>query len=352
MGFKDIKIYQNKGIYILIILFFILIFIGFKANTLNLTGLTIYPSNNLILNINQFVPEDTVIKIAEYTIPLNNNLAEYTSIEINNQTIYGYNITTLNLDLSSYPLEGKQILTLESNNNTLYSEEITIGKSKIDLEQIPIEEIKNITEPITNFTLPEINKTIPNQNLLTFDMENMICKDFEEDILWSSGFSHEDKGSVSYHTWIPKFTCKEAGGQDCFLQDVSVGSRMIYTSVDDNEINGKSYVQISNLDKGECDAPEKGVYNTYLAYESVNGGEEMRKSWYCGYEKEETNDLLKSKPRCGIKFTEKLTNEENCYGIKASASQSMIIDVFKIKYRWCWDDSYGDSSNEIKKRMI
>jgi len=52
----------------------------------------------------------------------------------------------------------------------------------------------------------------------------------------------------------------------------------------------------------------------------------------------------------GIKFTEKLTNEENCYGIKASASQSMIIDVFKIKYKWCWDDSYGDSSNEIKKR--
>ena len=80
MRFKNIKIYQNKGIYILIIILFILISIGFKTNTLNLTGLTIYHSNNIILNINQFVPEDTVIKIAEYTIPLNSNLAEYTSI--------------------------------------------------------------------------------------------------------------------------------------------------------------------------------------------------------------------------------------------------------------------------------
>jgi hypothetical protein len=170
------------------------------------------------------------------------------------------------------------------------------------------------------------------------EMQGLICKEFEENVLWSSGFSHDNKGSTSYQTWTPKFTCEEAGGQNCFLQDVSVSSRTIYTSVDDKELNGKSYVQISSLDEGGCDAPEKGVYSIYFVYESVKGSEGVKKGWYCGYDKEESEDLIKFKPKCGIKFTEKFASNSECYGVKAYAPQSTIIDVFKIKYNLCWEE--------------
>ena len=171
------------------------------------------------------------------------------------------------------------------------------------------------------------------------EIQGLICKEFEENILWSSGFSHDNNGSTNYQTWTPKFTCEEAGGQNCFLQDISASSRTIYMSVDDKEINGKSYVQISNLDKAGCDAPEKGDYNTYLVYESVKGNEGVKKGWYCGYDKEESEDLIKFKPKCGIKFTEKLVSNSECYGIKAYAPKSTIIDVFKIKYKLCLEEN-------------
>jgi len=178
------------------------------------------------------------------------------------------------------------------------------------------------------------------------DLGNMTCKEFEENVLWSSGFSHDNKGSTKYQTWIPKTNCEEAGGQNCFLQDIGVSSRTIYITPDDKEINGKSYIQISSLDKEGCDAPEKGVYNTYLAYESIKGNEGVKKGWYCGYEKEESEDLIKFKPKCNLRLTKELLSESGCFGIKSSAPQSSIMDVFKIKYKLCWDKSYGDSSNE------
>ena len=169
--------------------------------------------------------------------------------------------------------------------------------------------------------------------------ENVICKEFEDNILWTSGLAPSSEGSAKYQTWAPETNCTEAGGQNCFLQDIGVSSRTIYISTDDKEINGKSYIQISNPDRTVCTNPERGVYSTYLTYESIKENLEGQKSgWYCGYDKEESEDLIKFKPKCGIKFTEKLSSNSECYGIKAFASQSMLVDAFKVKYKLCWNE--------------
>ena len=181
------------------------------------------------------------------------------------------------------------------------------------------------------------------------DLGNMICKEFEDNLLWTSGFTPSSKGSEKYQIWNIGTSCEQAGGQNCFLQDISVGSRTIYISLDDKEINGKSYIQISNPDSSICDAPENGIYLKYLAYESIKGFEGQRKGLYCGEEKEESEELIKSKPKCGIKLNNKFTSDIECYGIKAHASQSAIIDVFKVNYKWCWDSSYGDTTQNSKK---
>lgn len=182
------------------------------------------------------------------------------------------------------------------------------------------------------------------------DLGNMICKEFEDYVLWTSGFTNSPKGSTNYQTWIPETNCTQAGGENCFLQDISVSSRTIYVTSSGTEINGKSYIQISNPDKSICDNSENGVYSKYLAFEAIKGFEGQKKGWYCGYDKEESEDLIKSEPKCGIKLNEKFTSEVECYGIKVYASQDTMIDVFNIRYKWCWGQSYGDNYEIIKKK--
>jgi len=88
-----------------------------------------------------------------------------------------------------------------------------------------------------------------------------------------------------------------------------------------------------------CPHCETALAKHELEYESIKENLEGQKSgWYCGYDKEESEDLIKFKPKCGIKFTEKLSSNSECYGIKAFASQSMLVDAFKVKYKLCWNE--------------
>ena len=175
------------------------------------------------------------------------------------------------------------------------------------------------------------------------------CEEFEDNILWSSGYTSSSGGSTKYWTWIPKATCAETGGQDCSLESISVYSRTIYaapsleTSPEGPEATGTSYIQISNPDNSVCDHPEREAYSTYLAYESMNGTEGQKEEWSCGYEKEENS--INPKPKCRIKLNSNFTSNTRCYGIKAHASANTMTDVFKIKYRLCWDNPYSNNSD-------
>lgn len=166
---------------------------------------------------------------------------------------------------------------------------------------------------------------------------NLECEDFEEDVLWSDDFINSNMGSASYYTWEPKNSCNETKRENCFLQKIIVNSRTIYVSGHDTEIGRESYVQISNLDETECNSPEVGEYHDYLAYEQIKGIEGSENNWYCRYEKNDSEEMIKLNPRCEL--TNKLNGSSGCFGIKVYASRSLITDVFKIKYSWCWD--YG-----------
>ncbi|MBS3090939.1 hypothetical protein J4217_00645 [Candidatus Pacearchaeota archaeon] len=181
------------------------------------------------------------------------------------------------------------------------------------------------------------NLSISNLVILRESVKNLSelkCEEFEEDIWWSSDIVHNSAGSTVYYTWKPKNLCNETKSENCFLQKVIVNSRTIYLSTNDKKIDVKNYVQISSLDKTEYKSPEKGNYNIYLAYGQSEGIEGIENKWYCGYEKSDSYELIKSNSKCIL--TNKLTSSSGYFGIKVYASQSSIVDIFKIKYILCW----------------
>lgn len=192
---------------------------------------------------------------------------------------------------------------------------------------------------IACFSIFFIVKSISNSNnsglAVSNEFTKLKCEEFKEDILWSDDFINSNMGSASYYTWKPRNLCNETKMEDCFLQSMAVNSRIVYIS-NDKEINGEGYVQISNLDETECNNPEKGEYNDYLAYEKLKGIEGIENNWYCGYEKNDSEEMIKLNPKCEL--TNKLNSSSGCFGIKAYASPSTIIDVFKIKYSLCWEE--------------
>jgi len=158
--------------------------------------------------------------------------------------------------------------------------------------------------------------------------ENLICKDFEDNVLWSSGYSLLPEGSTSYNTWNIRTNCAEAGGNNCFLQNVSISTRTLYVSSIDLNGSGESYIQLSNPDDSICDIPEQGVYSRYLSFETL-AEEGKKRGWYCGKNKNPN-------AKCGVEIASNYNDNVTCYGIKAYASQYSLIDAFKVKYTWCW----------------
>ena len=158
--------------------------------------------------------------------------------------------------------------------------------------------------------------------------EGLVCKDFEEQVLWSSNYSLFSEGSTGYYVWNPKFSCSELNVDNCFFSNITLQTRFIFTDLEEGITEGEGYVQISNPKESICAEPEKGKYADYLAYETLSQ-EEGKFGKYCGNNKN-------SNKRCGI---DKLSRYDflNCYGIKVYGSQYLITDVFSINYTLCYD---------------
>ena len=165
-------------------------------------------------------------------------------------------------------------------------------------------------------------------SLVNFTLEGLVCKDFEEQVLWSSNYSLFSEGSTGYYVWNPKFSCSELNVDNCFFSNITLQTRFIFTDLEEGITEGEGYVQISNPKESICAEPEKVKYSDYLAYEILSE-EEIKLGRYCGNNKNSNN-------KCGI---EKLNryNFLNCYGIKVYGSQYLITDVFSINYTLCYD---------------
>lgn len=222
-------------------------------------------------------------------------------------------------------------------NSSLYlnpsSKEIKInitGENETKQIQL-IEEIEaNATLPTLieiNETL-EINETIPfEQNETNYTLpQNLICKEFKETVIWSSGYSLL-KDSTNYQTWPPVYNCSEIG-ENCFIGNINIKTRFISTDSPNLNKFGEGYVQISDVGESVCDNPEQATYEDYLAYEILSG-EDKKFDEYCGKSKN-------SKKKCIEIFNNQ--SYSNCYGIKIQGSQYMLVDVFEINYSLCRED--------------
>jgi len=175
----------------------------------------------------------------------------------------------------------------------------------------------------------------------SINLEGMTCKEFTDNILFSSGYTNKKQGSTNYETWKIQINCTEAGGQDCSLHNINTKSRVLYASPYDEEITGEGYVQISELDNSACNTPEVEEYSKYIAYDTPREEEDKKWERYC-----EKNKTPNSK--CEIENSKDYYEESTCYGIKTYASQYSIVDVVEISYTWCWDSSYEDNSKKIE----
>lgn len=165
------------------------------------------------------------------------------------------------------------------------------------------------------------------------NFEGTNCKEFEERILWSSGYKNLPEGSISYQTWHPQHNCAELNVSDCFLGNVEIQTRFMYFG-ESNE-SGEGHIQISNSDESICGNPEQGIYLRDLASETLYGESESRGE-YCGADKS-------SDKKCGITIMGEIGVEPlaSCYGIKAYASKNFLVDAFKIKYALCKELNFG-----------
>ncbi len=157
------------------------------------------------------------------------------------------------------------------------------------------------------------------------NLKEVNCKEFKEQILWSSGYSKNKEGSTNYKLWTPKVDCTETGFKDCFIGNVELKTRFV--SLGENDELGEGYVQISEPDESVCKNPEKGTYLKYLAYDALSG-ESQKIGLYCGSNKNPDE-------KCGIDFSNKFKNKLMCYGIKSHATKDFLVDVIEIKYVMC-----------------
>ena len=161
------------------------------------------------------------------------------------------------------------------------------------------------------------------------ELDGLTCKEFTDNVLFSSGYTHKKKGSTNYETWVPEVNCSGAGGQDCSLRNVNTKSRLVYVDVFDEGFIGEGYAQITELENSDCSSPEKKNYGGFIAYDALTeeGGKWER---YC--------ERDKAFGKCKIEDSVRSYKESTCYGIKTYASQYSIVDVVEIKYTWCWGE--------------
>jgi len=163
---------------------------------------------------------------------------------------------------------------------------------------------------IENETAKE-NKTIKEKEIILQAGTN--CKEFSENILWTSKYTNKQKGFTNYEIWHPKYNCSAIKENECLIGNIRTNTRFL--STDYQELSNKgSYVRISEPNENACNNPKKTVYQNYLAQETLNGEEKKLNKYLSNFG---------------------YLNYENCYTIELHASQYMLVDVFSINYDLC-----------------
>ena len=317
---------------------------NFKVFEINLTSLKI-PVSEGILNVNlsydnleliSFIQE---IKIVEEVEEINESNITLPLEEQVNGTLLKINLDKENYFLNeTINISGSVIINGSKINDSIKLE-ISFNESIIFVDNIEVIDGNYIYSLIANFKIEGDYKIkVSYQNisaettffysLINFTLEGLVCKNFEEQVLWSSYYSLFSEGSTGYYVWNPKFSCSELNVDNCFFSNITLQTRFIFTDLEEKITEGEGYVQISNPKESICAEPEKGKYADYLAYETLSQ-EEGKFGKYCGNNKN-------SNKRCGI---DKLSRYDflNCYGIKVYGSQYLITDVFSINYTLCYD---------------
>src|SRR3989339_479173 len=317
---------------------------NFKVFEINLTSLKI-PVSEGILNVNlsydnleliSFIQE---IKIVEEVEEINESNITLPLEEQVNGTLLKINLDKENYFLNeTINISGSVIINGSKINDSIKLE-ISFNESIIFVDNIEVIDGNYIYSLIANFKIEGDYKIkVSYQNisaettffysLINFTLEGLVCKNFEEQVLWSSYYSLFSEGSTGYYVWNPKFSCSELNVDNCFFSNITLQTRFIFTDLEEGITEGEGYVQISNPKESICAEPEKGKYADYLAYETLSQ-EEGKFGKYCGNNKN-------SNKRCGI---DKLSRYDflNCYGIKVYGSQYLITDVFSINYTLCYD---------------
>src|SRR3989339_503307 len=317
---------------------------NFKVFEINLTSLKI-PVSEGILNVNlsydnleliSFIQE---IKIVEEVEEINESNITLPLEEQVNGTLLKINLDKENYFLNeTINISGSVIINGSKINDSIKLE-ISFNESIIFVDNIEVIDGNYIYSLIANFKIEGDYKIkVSYQNisaettffysLINFTLEGLVCKNFEEQVLWSSYYSLFSEGSTGYYVWNPKFSCSELNVDNCFFSNITLQTRFIFTDLEEGITEGEGYVQISNPKESICAEPEKVKYSDYLAYETLSQ-EEGKFGKYCGNNKN-------SNKRCGI---DKLSRYDflNCYGIKVYGSQYLITDVFSINYTLCYD---------------
>lgn len=241
-----------------------------------------------------------------------------------------------NLSLGNYSFksifQGDQILFL---NASFAGERIEIievngtgGVRMAKLDEVAENVTIHLNETNVSLMLNKTNLTILNKTNDTIFLEGLVCEEFMDSVLFSSGYSLSQKGSTEYQAWHPEHNCTELNVSDCFLGSINIQTRFISMDSPDSEVYGEGYVQISEPDESICDNPKKGTYSRYLAYESLTD-EDKKGSKYCGENKNRDG-------KCGVELFDNY-DYANCYGVKTYGSQYLITDVFDVTYTLCFE---------------
>src|SRR3989339_150986 len=311
---------------------------NFKVFEINLTSLKI-PVSEGILSMNlsydnfeliSFIQEINILEEIEEEI--NESNVTLLPEELINATFIEVNLDKENYFLNeTINVSGIAIINGSKINDTIKLE-LFFNESLIFADSINVLNGNYIYSFISDFENDGYyNLKVSYQNisaettffysLVNFTLEGLVCKDFEEQVLWSSNYSLFSEGSTGYYVWNPKFSCSELNVDNCFFSNITLQTRFIFTDLEEGITEGEGYVQISNPKESICAEPEKVKYSDYLAYEILSE-EEIKLGRYCGNNKNSNN-------KCGI---EKLNryNFLNCYGIKVYGSQYLITDVLII----------------------
>jgi hypothetical protein len=278
----------------------------------------------------KFVLDDgTSISNQEIGFYLNNNLIDKQITDSEGYAQPNFNLSDISLGTYSFKAMSQGDITLYLNPVSI-EEEINVAEKNgikiielLDKNSSELSPVQNVTIliPIGNATNLTSQKIVNS----TFFIGNN-CEEFEENVLWTSGYSLSSSGSTNYQAWHLNHTCEEINSTDCFIKDIEIKTRFISVNSPDANNIGEGYVQISNPNGYPCDNNKEKIYSNYLVYEKLNS-EETKLNQYCG------NDNGKNK-KCDTE-TPNTYNYANCYGIKVHASQYSLVDVFTVSYYLC-----------------